>query len=274
MTSWPPASGRGLRRVRTFRQLRCSFGGSPRDRQNEAGLFRGTADVHLDDGLSPENQQQGRRARRLLLLVNSKLSMSQLPVAAIPMTRNSKVTRRIGVYKLDRPASTSNRFSNVDSDFGAICHRTKEFERSVSRNSHRHTGAHACDAPPRKAPRRHPRQADDRPRLAACGRGERRPGHRRDGQHEIADAVKGAGGEAVMTRADHASGSDRIHEAVMKVDPARTAEIIVNLQGDLPTSRSTCSSRNASPRSLRRKPILRRLLRSFPKRTSVPIRTS
>ncbi len=52
---------------------------------------------------------------------------------------------------------------------------------------------------------------------------------------EIADAVKGAGGEAVMTRADHASGSDRIHEAVMKVDPARTAEIIVNLQGDLPS---------------------------------------
>ena len=52
---------------------------------------------------------------------------------------------------------------------------------------------------------------------------------------EIADAVKAAGGEAVMTRADHASGSDRIHEAVMKVDPARTAEIIVNLQGDLPS---------------------------------------
>jgi 3-deoxy-manno-octulosonate cytidylyltransferase (CMP-KDO synthetase) len=52
---------------------------------------------------------------------------------------------------------------------------------------------------------------------------------------EIADAVKGAGGEAVMTRADHASGSDRIHEAVTKVDPAGTAEIIVNLQGDLPS---------------------------------------
>jgi len=52
---------------------------------------------------------------------------------------------------------------------------------------------------------------------------------------EIADAVKAAGGEAVMTQADHASGSDRIHEAVMKVDPARTAEIIVNLQGDLPS---------------------------------------
>jgi 3-deoxy-manno-octulosonate cytidylyltransferase (CMP-KDO synthetase) len=52
---------------------------------------------------------------------------------------------------------------------------------------------------------------------------------------EIADAVKAAGGEAVMTRADHPSGSDRIHEAVTKIDPARKAEIIVNLQGDLPT---------------------------------------
>ena len=52
---------------------------------------------------------------------------------------------------------------------------------------------------------------------------------------EILQAVKTAGGEAVMTRADHASGSDRIHEAVTKVDPSRKAEIIVNLQGDLPT---------------------------------------
>jgi 3-deoxy-manno-octulosonate cytidylyltransferase (CMP-KDO synthetase) len=52
---------------------------------------------------------------------------------------------------------------------------------------------------------------------------------------EIADAVKAAGGEAVMTRADHPSGSDRIHEAVTKIDPARAADVIVNLQGDLPT---------------------------------------
>lgn len=52
---------------------------------------------------------------------------------------------------------------------------------------------------------------------------------------EIVKAVTAAGGEAVMTRADHASGSDRVHEAVTKVDPARDAGIIVNLQGDLPT---------------------------------------
>ena len=52
---------------------------------------------------------------------------------------------------------------------------------------------------------------------------------------EIVKVVTAAGGEAVMTRADHASGSDRVHEAVTKVDPAHDASIIVNLQGDLPT---------------------------------------
>jgi 3-deoxy-manno-octulosonate cytidylyltransferase (CMP-KDO synthetase) len=52
---------------------------------------------------------------------------------------------------------------------------------------------------------------------------------------EILDAVKGQGGEAVMTRADHASGSDRIHEAVTAIDPHRAVDVVVNLQGDLPT---------------------------------------
>ena len=50
---------------------------------------------------------------------------------------------------------------------------------------------------------------------------------------EIAAAVVEAGGRAVMTRADHASGSDRIFEAMEHVGAA--AEIIVNVQGDLPT---------------------------------------
>lgn len=48
-------------------------------------------------------------------------------------------------------------------------------------------------------------------------------------------AVSQVGGVAVMTRADHPSGSDRIHEAVMAVDPNRHHDVIVNLQGDLPT---------------------------------------
>jgi len=52
---------------------------------------------------------------------------------------------------------------------------------------------------------------------------------------DIATAVHKAGGRAVMTRTDHASGSDRVFEALGKVDPAGRAAIIVNVQGDLPT---------------------------------------
>jgi len=52
---------------------------------------------------------------------------------------------------------------------------------------------------------------------------------------EIADAIRAAGGEAVMTRADHASGSDRVFEAVRRLDPNGAVEFIINLQGDLPT---------------------------------------
>lgn len=52
---------------------------------------------------------------------------------------------------------------------------------------------------------------------------------------DIASAVRAAGGEAVMTRADHISGSDRVFEAVSKLDPDGDADRVVNLQGDLPT---------------------------------------
>src|SRR5437899_2789052 len=52
---------------------------------------------------------------------------------------------------------------------------------------------------------------------------------------QIAAIVTSHGGEAVMTRADHPSGSDRIYEALEKLDPRREAEIVVNLQGDFPT---------------------------------------
>ena len=48
-------------------------------------------------------------------------------------------------------------------------------------------------------------------------------------------AVEKAGGRAVMTRADHPSGSDRIHEALMDIDPERRVRTVVNVQGDLPT---------------------------------------
>jgi 3-deoxy-manno-octulosonate cytidylyltransferase (CMP-KDO synthetase) len=51
----------------------------------------------------------------------------------------------------------------------------------------------------------------------------------------IAACVEKAGGRAVMTRADHVSGSDRIYEALAAADPERNADIVVNLQGDVPT---------------------------------------
>jgi 3-deoxy-manno-octulosonate cytidylyltransferase (CMP-KDO synthetase) len=52
---------------------------------------------------------------------------------------------------------------------------------------------------------------------------------------EVEAAVHRAGGSAVMTRGDHASGSDRIFEALGKIDPGGAARIVVNVQGDLPT---------------------------------------
>lgn len=55
------------------------------------------------------------------------------------------------------------------------------------------------------------------------------------GDREIALAVRAAGGEAVMTRPDHPSGSDRVFEAVEAVDPEAAHDIVVNVQGDLPT---------------------------------------
>lgn len=46
----------------------------------------------------------------------------------------------------------------------------------------------------------------------------------------ILDAVQSAGFDAVMTRTDHASGTDRVAEVARTLD----AEIIVNVQGDEP----------------------------------------
>lgn len=51
----------------------------------------------------------------------------------------------------------------------------------------------------------------------------------------IVAAVEAAGGRAVLTGPHHQSGSDRIFEAVMRMDPDRRHDIIVNVQGDLPT---------------------------------------
>lgn len=52
---------------------------------------------------------------------------------------------------------------------------------------------------------------------------------------DIVEAVKAHGFEAVMTAESHQSGSDRIFEALGKADPEGRADIVVNVQGDLPT---------------------------------------
>jgi 3-deoxy-manno-octulosonate cytidylyltransferase (CMP-KDO synthetase) len=51
---------------------------------------------------------------------------------------------------------------------------------------------------------------------------------------EIADAVDKAGGKAVLTDPDLPSGSDRIHQALARLDPDRRYDAVVNLQADLP----------------------------------------
>ncbi len=66
---------------------------------------------------------------------------------------------------------------------------------------------------------------------------------------EIAEAVARAGGQALMTRADHASGSDRIFEALEKLDPSGRHDVVVNVQGDLPTIDPAAVAASVSPLS-------------------------
>jgi 3-deoxy-manno-octulosonate cytidylyltransferase (CMP-KDO synthetase) len=51
---------------------------------------------------------------------------------------------------------------------------------------------------------------------------------------EIAEAIRAAGGNAVMTDPDLPSGSDRVHQALEQFDVQRRHDVVVNLQGDLP----------------------------------------
>jgi 3-deoxy-manno-octulosonate cytidylyltransferase (CMP-KDO synthetase) len=51
----------------------------------------------------------------------------------------------------------------------------------------------------------------------------------------VASAVRAVGGRAVMSRRDHQSGSDRIFEALGVIDPDGAHDVVVNVQGDLPT---------------------------------------
>ncbi|MBV9077907.1 MAG: 3-deoxy-manno-octulosonate cytidylyltransferase [Methylobacteriaceae bacterium] len=51
----------------------------------------------------------------------------------------------------------------------------------------------------------------------------------------IVAAIAERGGRALLTRPDHASGSDRISEAAEALDPEGRHDVVVNVQGDLPT---------------------------------------
>ncbi|MBL4907105.1 MAG: 3-deoxy-manno-octulosonate cytidylyltransferase [Sneathiella sp.] len=66
------------------------------------------------------------------------------------------------------------------------------------------------------------READIGPVIVACA------------EEAIANAVRQAGGVAILTRPDHPSGSDRVFEAVEKFDPDQKYDAVINLQGDLP----------------------------------------
>ncbi|MBL8688902.1 MAG: 3-deoxy-manno-octulosonate cytidylyltransferase [Rhodospirillaceae bacterium] len=61
------------------------------------------------------------------------------------------------------------------------------------------------------------------------------PVHVACAEPEIARAIQKMGGQAILTRADHPTGSDRIFEALEKLDPQGRHDAIVNVQGDLPT---------------------------------------
>lgn len=52
---------------------------------------------------------------------------------------------------------------------------------------------------------------------------------------EIAECVRSAGFEAVLTDPDLPSGSDRVHAAANEIDSAGAYDEIINLQGDMPT---------------------------------------
>ena len=54
------------------------------------------------------------------------------------------------------------------------------------------------------------------------------------GNIEIKEVIENVGGEAILTKSDHASGSDRIYEALNLYDKDSSYDNVINLQGDLP----------------------------------------
>lgn len=54
-------------------------------------------------------------------------------------------------------------------------------------------------------------------------------------EQEIADAIRSAGGTAILTDPDLPSGTDRVRSAIQTIDLDGHYDCVVNVQGDLPT---------------------------------------
>ncbi|MFC3125997.1 3-deoxy-manno-octulosonate cytidylyltransferase [Pseudoroseomonas globiformis] len=63
----------------------------------------------------------------------------------------------------------------------------------------------------------------------------------------IAEAVRAAGGQAVITAPEHPSGSDRVFEAIGRIDADGRFDAILNVQGDLPTVQPATIRAAAAP---------------------------
>jgi len=66
-------------------------------------------------------------------------------------------------------------------------------------------------------------------------------------QPAIVEAIAAVGGRAILTRGDHASGSDRIFEALNGADPQARHDVVVNVQGDLPTIEASAVRATVTP---------------------------
>lgn len=64
---------------------------------------------------------------------------------------------------------------------------------------------------------------------------------------DIAQAIERAGGQAILTDPDLPSGSDRVHQAVERFDPNGLYDVVVNIQGDLPTIDPACIRASLDP---------------------------
>ena len=61
---------------------------------------------------------------------------------------------------------------------------------------------------------------------------------------EIIDIVEENGGQAILTKRDHPSGSDRVYEAYLK-QLKDNVNLIINLQGDMPNIKPNSISKLA-----------------------------